>query len=204
MEGQFSPQYAEDSSPLEYDTDSSSNFEHEAVRKGRGVRLNYQMREKICKSAEDSMGSGLLKKYISSLSYDQSIACESVVQQVRGSATWSLFIEKFTTDSSQAAPQLLGKTSNALSDSPGAYDTLSSGKLIEKDLQKYFIELIKFFTALPDIRHAISKSPYARCMISSGVIPMGTPHKCFRRQRQNQARYLHRRIHRDRSWYRAR
>lgn len=176
MEGQFSPQHAENSSPLEYDTDSSSSLEHEAVRKGRGFRLKYQIREKICKSAEDSMGNGLLEKHISNLSYDQSIACESVVEQVRGSAAWSSFIEQFTTDNSQAAPHFLGKTSNAFSDSPGAYDKLGSGKSIEKYLQKYFIELIKSFTALPDIKHALSKSHYTRCMISSGAIPMGTPH----------------------------
>lgn len=176
MDDQFSPQHAEDSSPLEYDTDSSSSFEHEAVRKQRGVRLKYQIRGKICKSAEDSMGSGLLEKHISNLSYDQSVACESVVEQVRRSAAWSSFIEKLTTASSQVAPHFLEETSNALSDSPGAYDKLGSGKSVEKHLQKYFIELIKSFTALPDIKHALSKSPYARCMISSGAIPMGTPH----------------------------
>lgn len=176
MEGHFSPQRAEDSSPLEYDTDSSSSFEHEAVRKGRGVRLQYQIRGKICHSAKDSMGSDLLEKHISNLSHDQSIACESVVEQVRGSAAWNSFVEKLTPDSSQAAPHFLGKTSNVLSDSPGAYNKLGSGKSIEKHLQNYFIELIKSFTALPDIKHALSKSRYARCMISSGAIPMGTPH----------------------------
>lgn len=176
MEGQFSPQRAEDSSPLEYDTDSSSSFEREAVRKGRGVRLQYQIRGKICHSAKDSMGVGLLEKHISNLSYEQSIACESVVEQVRGSATWNSFIEKLTTDSSQAAPHFLGKTSNVLSNSPGAYNKRGSGKSMEKHLQKYFIELIISFTALPDIKHALSKSQYARCMISSGAIPMGSPH----------------------------
>lgn len=175
MEDQFSPQHAEDSSPLECDTDSSSSFEHEAVRKGRGVRLKYQIRGKICQSAEDSMGSSLLEKYISNLSYNQSIACESVVEQVRGSAAWRSFIQKLTTDSSQAAPQFLGKTSTTLSDSPGAHSKLGSRKSIEKRLQKYFIEVIKSFTALPEIKHALSKSNYARCMISSGAIPMGTP-----------------------------
>lgn len=176
MEGQFSPQHTEDSSPLEYDTDSSSSLDHEAVRKGREARLKYQIREKICKSAEDSMGNGLLEKHINNLTYDQSIACESVVEQVRGSAAWSSFIEKFITDNSQAAPHFLGETSNVLSGSPGAYDKLGSGKSIEKHPQKNFIELIKSFTALPAIKHALSKSHYARCMISSGAIPMGTLH----------------------------
>lgn len=176
MEAQFSPQDAEGSSPLEYDTSSSSSFEDEAARKERGVRLKYQIQAKICKSAEDSLGNGLLERHINKLSEDESTACESVVEQVRGSAAWSSFIKEFTTDSSQVGSHSLGKTSNALSGSPRACDKLPSGKSIEEHLQNYFIELIKTFTSLPAIKYTLRKSHYTRCMISSGVIPMGTPH----------------------------
>lgn len=176
MEGQFPKQHAEGSSPLEYDTNSSSSSDHEAVRKGRGDRLKSQARGRICQSAEDSLGSGLLERHISKLSDDQSTACESVVEQVRGSAAWNSLIEKFTTDSSEGTLYYLGKKSSAFSDSPGAYDKLRPAKSIERHMQKYFIELIKTFTSLPEIKYALSKSNFTRCMISSGAIPMGTPH----------------------------
>lgn len=116
------------------------------------------------------------KRHISRLSNHQSTACESVVKEVRGSAAWNSFIQKSTTGNSQAAPDYLGKTSNSLSNSPGAYDKLRPWKPIEEHLQKDFITLIQAFTSLPDINCALSESNSTRCMISSGAIPMGTPH----------------------------
>ena len=148
MEVRFPPPPAGDSSPHAYDTNSSSSFDHEAVRKGRGGRPKNQIRERICESAEDSLGSSLLERHISKLSDHQSTACECVVDQVRGSAAWSSFIEKSTTDSSQATPDDLRKTSNILSDSLGAYDKLRARKSIEGHLQENFIETrssLRFF-----------------------------------------------------------
>lgn len=173
MEARFTSQPVGDSCTLEYDIQPSSSFDHEVVRKERIVRLKNQARGRICESAKDPLGSSLLERHISKLSDHQSTACESVVEQLRDSAAWSSFIEKLTAD---AAPDDIGETSNSLSNSAGAYEQLRSRKLIEEHLHKNFIELIQTFTFLPDIKYALSKSNFTRCMISSGAIPMGTPH----------------------------
>lgn len=163
MKARFPPQPAGDSSQPEYDTSSSSSLDHEAVRKGRVFRLKNQMRWRICESAEDSLGSSLLERHISRLSNHQSTACESVAKEVRGSAAWSSFIQKSTTGNSQAAPDYLGKISNSLSNSPGAYDKLRPRKSIEEHLKKDFIKLIQAFTSLPDIKCALNESDFTCC-----------------------------------------
>lgn len=167
---------AGDSGTLKFDMKSSSSLDHEAVRKGREARLKHQIRGRICKSAEDSLGGSLLERHISKLSDRQSTACESVVGRVRGSAAWSLFIEMLTTDICQADSNDFEKTSKFLTKSPGAHKQLHLRSSIEEQLQKNFIELIQTFTSLPDIKYALSTSNFTRCMISSGAIPMGTPH----------------------------
>lgn len=98
------------------------------------------MRGRICESAEDSLGSSLLERHISRLSNHRSTACEPVVKEVRGSAAWSSFIQKSTTGNSQAAPDYLGKISNSLSNSPGAYD-----KLVREHTAALLKLLLSFF-----------------------------------------------------------